>query len=256
MFPFLMQPNLLEAVNQMQATTQRMPQVQENISPMVEPAQQDLTIDTKKLEENESNKQKFYVPFDSKEIVPTPLVKRGGEKAVLGESGVSIVRGFDLGQIKTPERLDSILNRIPDETMRSTLRQQFLPFLGLKKEDAVQALKEQTALGNTKIDLRAMKPLNDAVLAQYKDDTADRYFNATGFNMGLLEPNEQQVLFEIHYQTLDPDKSSKHINVAPFNRIASALSIGDTKEAIKQIKAHPQYKKYRTRWNKYIRDLQ
>jgi len=240
-------------LNQIQAITQRMPQAQESMSIPAQVPSANLNIDAQKVTENEGDRSDFYIPVHKTKKVFAP--DGGQQSKILGQSGVTIARGFDLGQIKTEERLDQILNRIPDETMRSQLRTQFLPFLGTKLEDARLTLKQQNQLGNTKIDLRAMKPLNDAVLEQYKEDTANRYFADTGFNMNLLEPKEQQALFEIHYQTLDPDKSPATANAKAFKKIASAFAIGDTKGAIKAIKAHPQYKNYPARWNKYIKDL-
>lgn len=222
MFPFLMQPAPL-------------------MTDLKNKQQAELQIDEKLLEKSEGNRDDFYVPKD----------KTG---KVLVNSGVTIGKGFDLGQV-TPQRFEQILNRISNPFERNSLRTQLSPFVGAKKENAVEALKQQQQVGNKKLNPLVVADLNKAVIEQYKEDAAVRFSETTGIPMSGLNPKAQQVLFEINYHTLDPDKPAAHPNVAAFNRIATALAQDNTADAIKAIKAHPQYKKFKSRYNSYINML-
>ena len=245
MFPFLTMPPppnsspLLTQV-QNQATPLFTQPFEQQISENVTPSKAGIEIDEKALGRREGNEFQFYVPQKNNQVIKN--------------SGVTIGKGFDLGQLDE-NRLNQVLTRIEDVSMRDQLRAQFLPFVGRKREEAVNVLSQQKTAGNMSIDIRALPALNKAVIEQYKDDVADRYFKDTGFNLNLLNPNQKQVLFEINYHTLDPQKSATSPNAKAFKNIATALANGETGQAIAAIKKHPQYDSFKGRYNQYIKLL-
>lgn len=102
-----------------------------------EKEQQPIDVDWDFIEQLEGNALKGYVPTNSK------------NNTIYGQSGVTIGAGFDLGQHSLED-----LNKMglsPELTAKLT------PYLGKKKNDAVEALRKQP-LRLTKEEVAAINP--------------------------------------------------------------------------------------------------
>ena len=106
---------------------------------------------------------------------------------MLGQSGVTIASGFDLGQ----QDMTSI-SGLPKE-----LQDKLIPYLGAKKDKAVSKLKETGGLQLTdeevgQIDMMAKE--------QYANRVKQSYNKLTGKNFDELPSNLQTVIADVQFQ--------------------------------------------------------
>lgn len=118
----------------------------------------------------------------SKGYIPT-----NKDGSILGQSGVTIASGFDLGQ----QDMTSI-SGLPKE-----LQDKLIPYLGAKKDKAVSKLKETGGLQLTddevsQIDMMAKE--------QYSNRIKESYNKLTGKNFDELPSNLQTVIADVQFQ--------------------------------------------------------
>ena len=125
--------------------------------------------------------------FEGKGIARGYVPSKNG--VPLGVSGVTIGTGVDLGQQTGPGLLDM---GVPHAVVRK-----LLPYIGLKKDAALAAIKDQP-LVLTPAEVAA---LDDAVFARYLRDIEARYNKDNPASpFADLPPEAQAVLVSILYQ--------------------------------------------------------
>lgn len=130
-------------------------------------------VDEELMSALEGNETRGYIPT------------RNGE--AIGQSGVTIAGGLDLGQ---RGNLDDI--NISDE-----LKRKFEPYLGLKRGEAQQALEAQPL----EISPEEVEEVNRAVKEAYFNETSSEYERITGRDINELPAPVQTVLFSLKYNT-------------------------------------------------------
>jgi len=108
----------------------------------------------------------------------------------IGRSGVTISTGVDLGQMRLTE-LTALLHdsmKYPDDLIR-----RLAPYLGLRREDAVDFLKEHP-LEITEDEARL---LSDGMYSRVLGDLASNWEHDTGVTFFKLHPAAQTVLLSL-----------------------------------------------------------
>ena len=125
--------------------------------------------------------------FEGKGITRGYVPMKNG--AVLGVSGVTIGTGVDLGQQTAAGLMDMGVDY--------AIVKKLLPYIGLKKLAAVDALKRQ-ALTLTAAEVKA---LDDAVIGQYVKNIAARYDkDKPSQPFAVIPPEAQAVVASLLYQ--------------------------------------------------------
>src|SRR4051794_14741919 len=98
-------------------------------------------IDWSKIHKIEGEVREPYIPI--KKVgktmkLPDEEKSNRSNYKVIGNSGVTVATGIDLGQ----QNLDVLLMKIPDRNLRSSLKQKLAPFVGsaYRKDRAIQQL--------------------------------------------------------------------------------------------------------------------
>jgi len=127
-------------------------------------------IDFGFIKKLEGNKTKGYVPKD--------------KDGVLGDSGVTIASGFDLGQRNAMD-----LKGLPEDIVKK-----FLPYLGLKGEAA------DTIASTLKISNKESDIINKFAAEKTVNLLKKRYENVSGKSFEDLTPEQQTVMASVQFQ--------------------------------------------------------
>jgi len=124
---------------------------------------------------NEGRKTTAYVPTN----------KQDG--SVIGQSGVTIATGFDLGQ----QDISSI------SQLSKPLQEKLIPYLGVKKDAAVKKLNET---GGLKLSDEEVNQIDMMAKEQYSSRVKQSYNKLTGKNFDELPSNLQTVIADVQFQ--------------------------------------------------------
>ena len=128
-----------------------------------------------------------FIKQNEGKAISKGYIPKNKDGSVMGQSGVTIASGFDLGQ----QDMTSI-SGLPKE-----LQDKLIPYLGAKKDKAVSKLKETGGLQLTddevsQIDMMAKE--------QYSNRIKESYNKLTGKNFDELPSNLQTVIADVQFQ--------------------------------------------------------
>jgi len=128
-----------------------------------------------------------FIKQNEGKAITKAYIPENKDGSILGQSGVTIASGFDLGQ----QDVTSISELSKD------LQSKLIPYLGAKKDKAASKLKETGGLQLTdkevnEIDIMAKK--------QYSNKIKESYGKLTGKSFDELPSNLQTVIADIQFQ--------------------------------------------------------
>lgn len=170
---------------------------------------------------NDENVKKALLSLEStttRGYVPT---NRDG--SVVGNSGVTIAKGFDLGQHSTK---DLFRLGIPPETLVK-----LVPYMEKKKDDAVDALRQQP-LSLTEDE---MNLINDVVYQDQKEKAVSNYEKNTGFAWDNLPAEVQEALTVQSFQMGSGLYKNKGKETNFTKQLRKAAQDGDYTEAAQNL---------------------
>jgi hypothetical protein len=194
----------------------------------------DNGIDFNFIRKHEGYSEKMYVPVcTEKSVQNTKNNVCFGKPAgsVIGRSGVTIGAGFDLGQ---HSEMDLKRMEIPEHLIRK-----LKPFLGKKKDSAVEALEDELNYVNP-LTWDDIRQIDTAVKVYYAKKLSGKFASQTGKPFSTLPGKAQTAIFSLFYQ-YGLGKSEK----GEFKKIWENLKNGDYQKAADSLESMTSYRNRR-----------
>ena len=128
-----------------------------------------------------------FIKENEGKAITKAYIPENNDGSVMGQSGVTIASGFDLGQ----QDATSISG------LSKELQDKLIPYLGAKKDKAVAKLKET---GGLELSIEEVNEIDMMAKEQYSNKIKDSYSKLTGKNFDELPSNVQTVIADIQFQ--------------------------------------------------------
>lgn len=128
-----------------------------------------------------------FIKENEGKAITTAYIPKNNDGSVMGQSGVTIASGFDLGQ----QDASSI------SQLSKPLQEKLIPYLGVKKDAAVKKLNET---GGLKLTDEEVNQIDMMAKEQYSNRIKESYNKFTGKNFDELPSNLQTVIADVQFQ--------------------------------------------------------
>lgn len=128
-----------------------------------------------------------FIKENEGKAITKAYIPENNDGSVMGQSGVTIASGFDLGQ----QDATSISG------LSKELQDKLIPYLGAKKDKAVAKLKET---GGLELSIEEVNEIDMMAKEQYSSKIKESYSKLTGKNFDELSSNVQTVIADIQFQ--------------------------------------------------------
>jgi hypothetical protein len=128
----------------------------------------------------------FIEKQEGKAINNAYVPQKDGE--VIGNSGTTIATGVDLGQMNQ--------NDLDNLNLDNDLETKLIPYLGLKKDDAVNFLQNNPLT----LSDEEVSQLDQKIREKFTNDVADLYNNSSNNTFDSLTDTQQTVILSVTYQ--------------------------------------------------------
>ena len=128
-----------------------------------------------------------FIKENEGKAITKAYIPENNDGSVMGQSGVTIASGFDLGQ----QDATSISG------LSKELQDKLIPYLGAKKDKAVAKLKET---GGLELSIEEVNEIDMMAKEQYSRRIKESYSKLTGKNFDELPSNVQTVIADIQFQ--------------------------------------------------------
>lgn len=128
-----------------------------------------------------------FIKQNEGKAISKGYIPKNEDGSVMGQSGVTIASGFDLGQQDATS-----ISGLPKE-----LQNKLIPYLGAKKNKAVSKLKET---GGLQLTDKEVSQIDMMAKEQYSNRVKQSYNKLTGKNFDELPSNLQTVIADVQFQ--------------------------------------------------------
>lgn len=128
-----------------------------------------------------------FIKQNEGKAITKAYIPENKDGSILGQSGVTIASGFDLGQ----QDITSISELSKD------LQDKLIPYLGAKKDKAASKLKET---GGLQLTDKEVNEIDMMAKQKYSNKVKESYSKLTGKSFDELPSNLQTVIADIQFQ--------------------------------------------------------